>query len=690
MEEQDLIKINVQILPTMKDYFKLFFGKKSNNTLFSSFDSVYWLNRSSTSIEIVCKTVCKKRKRAINVWIPQYFCGETLNSIRNNDNYNLVFYPITKKLMPDYKLCANLVNSGKPDVFIFVHYFGNYLDVAAAKNFCSHHGSLLVEDCAHVLFPDEKFGHTGDCAIFSPHKCFQLADGAALCVNLSKTISIEDNAYIGNLVKNLPYYNSIKLYVRMFIKKIIGIKPKGTYSPIIHYDKIKMDCSGYRISPQSEILFSCVNNVLCRKYKYYRIKNLKMMNHIMNEYDLPIKSLNVLDEKSIPYIGAFEITNVESADSVKSKLEKLGFPIGVWTYLPFETKNINNNIAQHFSRFIFTIPVHQQIDEEKLIRSFSVKIKTNNEDNIKLTIFDKELDGWNQMLIRANRVPITQDYMYGRVKAAVDNLNCENYLIKQKDIPIGIVQVLIKKIFVFSVARINKGPILFDDNIDNNVRNNVILKLKNRFSFRHLSALIIAPNIEYSACNTEKLIQDGFHKLKYTNKYTSFIDLSKTKEKLRSELKSKWRNQLKMAEKYQQNITEIVDGFDNILVIYRNFMKEKKFTGIPIEYLSMLNKTCPNKLKVYGDYYEKELVAFDIVYIHGNTATYLVGWENDVGRKIYSNNYLIFNLLLKLKENNVTFFDLGGLGVISAPSIAKFKLGVSGNVYEYIGEYFSI
>lgn len=44
------------------------------------------------------------------------------------------------------------------------------------------------------------------------------------------------------------------------------------------------------------------------------------------------------------------------------------------------------------------------------------------------------------------------------------------------------------------------------------------------------------------------------------------------------------------------------------------------------------------------------------VALHGNSATYLIGWNGDVGRKLKANQFLLWNSIVILKK-----MDLGGL-----------------------------
>ena len=72
---------------------------------------------------------------------------------------------------------------------------------------------------------------------------------------------------------------------------------------------------------------------------------------------------------------------------------------------------------------------------------------------------------------------------------------------------------------------------------------------------------------------------------------------------------------------------------------------------------------------------------------HGNTSTYLVGWNSDQGRKIYAHNYLTWNAILHMKREKINWFDIGGIDHIKVPGITKFKRGVNGLEYKLVGDW---
>lgn len=682
-------KISIQILPKLselKKYMKTV-SRPDSLELFSEYSNVFLLNRSATSLRVICEAIHEQKDNSINIWIPQYFCGETLGSIRNDSRFNLVFYPVTDKLLPDYKLCSALAAETSPDVFLFVHYFGLNMDIAAAKNFCKNNNCLLIEDCAHVIGPVGKYGQSGDFILFSFHKCLPVVDGAALCINNSSNINEEVIEYIERKVDSLPRYDSRIDYLKRFIKKVLHINAEGTYNFAVHYDNAESDQRMFRISSYSENYISYMSDKELRNYTYLRDKNLRMMNYIIDEYKLPVKAFTIADGKNSPYLAVYEIMDETQAETISRILKSKGIPMGIWTYLPAEIKETDAKVAEYCSKHFFTVPVHQNISEERIVNCFSSRLYDSTSE-IDVVEAKEENEKWEELLKRAEICPITQDYVYGAIKAAVEKKHHKTYVLKYHERSIGCFQAIIKNILCFKLVRINKGPIIFDG-YEESMMLQAIQAIKNKFSLKHLSVLIISPNVKYSPQVVEFMVKSGFNKLKYTNKFTAFVDLTQNDNEIRKSLKSKWRNQLKSADKHPQKLEELNDGFDHIISLYEKNMADKGFQGIPTAYLKEMICCAPQKIKIFGDYLDEELVAFDIAFIHGNTATYLVGWENDKGRNVYANNFLLFHMMLKLKQEGVKTFDLGGLGLISAPSIAKFKLGVSDDIYEYCGDYIS-
>ena len=117
-----------------------------------------------------------------------YFCNQSLVPLRKV-GVDLQFYPVGQDMLPDWKKCRNLAKNSSPDLFLFVHYFGQLSDCHGVRSFCNERKALIIEDCAHVMVPWGKCGGVGDFVIYSPHKWFATPDGAILVIrpkNLQK------------------------------------------------------------------------------------------------------------------------------------------------------------------------------------------------------------------------------------------------------------------------------------------------------------------------------------------------------------------------------------------------------------------------------------------------------------------------------------------------------------------------
>lgn len=75
---------------------------------------------------------------------------------------------------------------------------------------------------------------------------------------------------------------------------------------------------------------------------------------------------------------------------------------------------------------------------------------------------------------------------------------------------------------------------------------------------------------------------------------------------------------------------------------------------------------------------------------HGDICTNWLNYTSPTGRSIYANNFLVWNAILFLKKEGIAIFDLGGIDEINTPHITKFKRGLGGNDYRFIGEYVAI
>ncbi|MGC8604545.1 MAG: hypothetical protein ACP5VS_12790, partial [Desulfomonilaceae bacterium] len=145
-------------------------------------DLFYWFSNSAWSIVAIVNLWQKLyAKTEPSFWLPGYFCNNSLKPLRSTAA-NLVFYPITPQLEPNYSACRKISKITPPDIFLLKHYFGQPAIASRAAEFCKHEGAWLIEDADHLTRRSRAVGNHGDFVLYSPHLSLPIPDGALLAV----------------------------------------------------------------------------------------------------------------------------------------------------------------------------------------------------------------------------------------------------------------------------------------------------------------------------------------------------------------------------------------------------------------------------------------------------------------------------------------------------------------------------
>jgi hypothetical protein len=182
-----------------------------------------------------------------------------------------------------------------------------------------------------------------------------------------------------------------------------------------------------------------------------------------------------------------------------------------------------------------------------------------------------------------------------------------------------------------------------------------------------------------------------FRQLKASHWESVWIDLGMELDALRKGLDRKWRNMLTFSEKssLKLDIGFDNDRFDWMLDRYQEMRQAKEFGGPSLALLHNLRLSGwgNDRMLILRAVHEGEIVAGICLACHGIAATYLLGWNGAKGRKLKANQYLLWQAIVRLKESGTRWFDLGGISEDSTPGITSFKLGLNGERYALIGEY---
>ncbi|MBO6244131.1 MAG: peptidoglycan bridge formation glycyltransferase FemA/FemB family protein [Clostridia bacterium] len=686
-------------IPTWKQIFTINVANNRKTFYEELFPNAYFMAESCMSIRLVLNAIKNVGgKDIVTVLLPDYFCNQTISSFQEKW-VNLVFYPINEDFNPDWGYIKAWAKENDFDVFIFTHYFGKYCEIISrVKELCKNHEAILIEDCAHVLYPTKKIGTNGDFVIYSPHKQLPINDGGVLICNDKKSNLLVDklNRWIKFKYDKLPE-NSTGIFwrIKKSIQRLYPVHRRIKYNTCVH-DSIDKGTprSMRKISKLSYSILCNYDYIEFKKIAQIRRDNLEMMNSIiLTKYPGIVPLIN--DEVDIPYFAVYSLQNVRDKDGLTKSMIKDGFTVLYWPDLPYQLNGTEGHESmKRLSKNIILIPIHQDINHQNMVRKF---VKYDNSESFSnenriggiewLNEDDNSRMRYNNILASVLFSNIPQNWDYGNVKRDTENSSIIRGVIKARSADVGVIQILIKKKYGLPIAaRINRGPLLIKqyDTIVNHIQ--VLNIVRSKIS--HPIPLVVAPSLEYNPKNIAYLTRNKWHQWNPYGYETGIIDLSLSTDEIRKKLDSKWRNQLKSAEKMHLTINMGFDLFDEIEKKYENNQKEKGYIGIPKDVLYKLKnlKDCPIVL-FYLVNNDGAVISFDIFYFTSNFALYFVGWNDKEGRKMYANNLLLFHAVQFFKDKGIKWLDLGGIDYINTEENARFKDGMRPQHIRLVGEF---
>lgn len=697
--------LNYSYLPKWKDFLEIFnFVNSDNKEILKKIWGDYNKNiinhfsKSSWSIFLI--VLLRQNKKTINIWVPSYYCEDALYLIKKL-NINISFYDVDKNFIPLNSHLKKLLIKNKPDIIIYCNYFGKNCFNPYLKEISKSNSSWLIEDATHCISSENEFGKHSDFVIYSPYKFFPLPMGAILTTSLEFVkknqleILFSEREQILILKKHFKIlkFNKINNFfynLKWILKKII-FKFNFNLKYIKNFEEdTKVNNSNYFLHPKLDY-FS--KNLLKKYGKNIEIEKEKRIRMLILWKKLIIKfqelkklefDLSFLKNNQTPYFAIIKENSSNIRESYNF-LKKNNIPVLTWPNLPNEIPN--KSFSYDLRKKIFFLPLHNQsYNILTLIMRINKENKNFRSDNVYFTKINKK-DEWEKYFKLIPLSNISQSWAYAEAQKKIFNLNVERYLIYINNSAVGIFQVVSKKFLFLSFNRINRGPLFFQ-NCNTQEKKKIIAKILTEFNnFKHFKYLSFSPEILF---NEENLLLNTGAKTVYFNLpnwQSSIINLKKSETDLRSQLESKWRNILNSAENEPIIVKDESNEIALKKILQLNYEDQirKNFKGINKKILNIYLTN--SSFKIFNAYIDNKLIASICVSLHGVTSTYLIGWSNDLGRKKKSMNYLLWKMLLALKKDDYTFFDLGGLDKAASSGIFNFKKGMGGEIYKLVGNY---
>lgn len=195
-------------------------------------------------------------------------------------------------------------------------------------------------------------------------------------------------------------------------------------------------------------------------------------------------------------------------------------------------------------------------------------------------------------------------------------------------------------------------------------------------------------------------MSDGLKGLRrvMTGDATVLIDLTQDEAALRSAMESSWRNKLGKAEKSDLVLRKSglkPAQYRWLLDAEAKQRQKRGYRAMPLELTERwqdakaegANGDRGAGLAVFRADLGRDPAAGMLFLIHGQRATYHVGWTSEAGRDNAAHNLILWSAMKELKAHGVAQLDLGGVNTQSGAGIARFKLETGGAVLQRAGAY---
>ncbi len=297
---------------------------------------------------------------------------------------------------------------------------------------------------------------------------------------------------------------------------------------------------------------------------------------------------------------------------------------------------------------------------------------------------------WERLLRRAGKSGLEQSWSYGEAMTRCSRQNVARAVITCGDRALALVQVFGRRLGPLGrLQRILRGPVWLDDELDAPTRGEVLRAIKRGSGLRRRAPLLWLPELP-EAPESEALMRALGSRRMVTGYSSLWLDLARSEAALRSGLHVKWRNALKAAERQGLKVKSDHGGrrLAESLAHYDRFRRRRRFAGPSGAFIAALAEAGQHGREVLhlGAETGGELRAGIVLVRHGATATYYAGWASPEGRRDKAHNLLLWRGLLALKAGGTRWLDLGGISP-TAPGVARFKLGLGGELFTLAGTY---
>jgi hypothetical protein len=321
-------------------------------TLQDDYSDYFWSAGGSEALAQICGDLGSTKGQVINVYLPSYFCGQSLRHLRALP-INLFFYSIDSELLPIYSNIRTSHRVNPVNVLVHVHYFGSIKAQEESRDLANELDAVLIEDCAHIISPYALDNWRGDHLIFSPHKHFPLPKIALVISKNTRT-----NMTFKNYGR-FPMAWFVKELIKKFINKRRTVKWKKKWT------------SQYEFLNSYDVNFFTRRAALSYLLDFKIPAEQRLLNARLLVAQLSgiggWKPLQQIDQICAPYLLGMICDSAEIAERRFNIINRSSQVVMQWPDLPYEIKNTSfadqNSMLVERTLFFF---IHQKVNIKEM------------------------------------------------------------------------------------------------------------------------------------------------------------------------------------------------------------------------------------------------------------------------------------------------------------------------------------
>lgn len=282
-----------------------------------------------------------------------------------------------------------------------------------------------------------------------------------------------------------------------------------------------------------------------------------------------------------------------------------------------------------------------------------------------------------------------QSWAFSRATAARLGAECEHLAIRLGGDLVGLASVRTRRVpLLGGIAFVAGGPLVRRGSGDDLERFKAALEaLRGEYVLRRGLVLRVVAALgapDWNEAAGKALAAAGFVLAPSRHTYRTLrLDCSVPPEELRKRFEQKWRNGLNRSERHGLTV-EAGDGVELLeafCALFTDFRERKGFDvdlGPEFYLAAQREHLAAERFRVTLARKDGRVVAGHVASHLGDTAVYLLGAADEVGRQTQAAYLLQWHAILDAVQRKMRAYDLGGIDPEGNPGVSHFKRGLGG------------